>query len=89
MENLANLYLQTCARSVNKCIALAITKKNQMTVSDYYAKMCQFVDNLAASGTPLHEDELVAYLLAGLDEDYNPIFTIVVARVDSISPSEH
>jgi hypothetical protein len=28
MENLADLYLQTCARSVNKCIALAITKKN-------------------------------------------------------------
>jgi uncharacterized membrane protein YgcG len=86
---LADLYSsQTRARSVNTCIALATTKKNHMTVSDYYAKMCQFVDDLAASGTPLHDNELVAYLLAGLDKDYNPIFTAVVACADPISPSE-
>jgi hypothetical protein len=37
---------------------------------------------------PLCDDELVAYILAGLDEDYNPVFTAVVARNDPISPSE-
>jgi hypothetical protein len=30
--------------------------------------MSAFADDLAASGTPLHDDEFVAYLLVGLDE---------------------
>jgi hypothetical protein len=67
---------------------LATTKKNQLPVSDYYAKMCAYADELATSGTPLHDDEFVAYLLAGLDEDYNLVLTAVVARVDPITPSE-
>jgi hypothetical protein len=37
---------------------------------------------------PLHDDEFNAYILAGL-EDYNPIFTTILARVDLISPSDH
>jgi hypothetical protein len=69
-------------------IALAMTKKNQMTVTDYYTKMSNFVDDLAASGAPLHDDEFVVYLLASLDEEYNPVFTAIVARTDPISPSE-
>jgi hypothetical protein len=70
------------------CIALATTKKNQLSVSDYYAKMSHYADESAASGTPLCNDELVAYLLVGLDEEYNLVFTAVVAQIDPISPSE-
>jgi hypothetical protein len=50
--------------------------------------MTQYADELAASSAPLHDDELVVYLLAGLDEDYNVVFTVVVARVDPISLSD-
>jgi hypothetical protein len=67
---LADLYSsQTRARSVNTHIALATTKKHQLSVSDYYAKMSQLADDLAASGTLLRDDEFVTYLLAGLDEE--------------------
>jgi hypothetical protein len=59
-----------------------------LSVSDYYTKMCHYADDLAASRNPLRGDELVAYLLANLDEDFNPFFTAIVARVDLISPSE-
>jgi hypothetical protein len=41
--------------------------------------MCHYVDDLAASRNPLHDDELVTYLLAGLDEDFNLVFTAIVA----------
>jgi hypothetical protein len=50
--------------------------------------MCDYVDELAASSTTLHNDELVAYLLAGHNEDYNPIFSVVIARADPIKPPE-
>jgi uncharacterized membrane protein YgcG len=88
-KTLSDLYSsQSRARSVNMRIALATTKKNHLTVSDYYVKMSQFAEELAASGTPLRDDEFVAYLLADLDGEYNPVFTVVVARVDPIYPAD-
>jgi hypothetical protein len=88
-RTLADLYSsQTRARSVNTRIALATTKKHQLSVSDYYAKMSQLADDLAASGTLLRDDEFITYLLAGLDEEYNLVFTMVVAQVDPVSPSD-
>jgi hypothetical protein len=80
-----------------------VTTKH-LSISDYYTKMCTYAEELATSGTllhhndlvielatsgtPLHHNELVTYLLAGLDEDYNTVFTVVVARSDLISSSE-
>jgi hypothetical protein len=88
-HTLADLYsLQSHARSVNTQIALATTKKTHLSIADYYSKMCQYAYDLATLGPPLHDDELVAYLLASLDEECNSVFTAVVARVDPISPSE-
>jgi hypothetical protein len=63
-------------------------KKLHLSVIDYYAKMCQYANDLAATGAPLRDDELVAYILPGLDEYYNSVFTTVVPRTEPISPSE-
>jgi hypothetical protein len=49
--------------------------------------MTQYVDDLATSGSPLHDDELVTYLLIGFNEESNLVFTDIVAHVDPISPS--
>jgi hypothetical protein len=88
-ETLANLYSShTWAHAVNTCITLATTKKNHLSVSDYYAKMSSYADDLAASSSFLRDDELVTYLLADLDEEYNLIFMAVVAPVDPITPGE-
>jgi hypothetical protein len=85
---LATLYSsQTQACSVNTKIALSTTKKNHLFVSYYYGKMCQYAYDLTLDGMPLRDDELVAYLLAGLDEEYNFVYTSVVGCTDSIAPS--
>jgi hypothetical protein len=51
--------------------------------------MCHYANELVATGAPLRDDELVTYILAGLDEDYNSVFTAIVARTrtDPITPS--
>jgi hypothetical protein len=86
---LTNLYApQSRAHAVNTWIALATTKKLHLSMTDYYSKMCQYANNLAVTGAPLHDDELVVYILGGLDQDYNLVFIAVVARTDPISPSE-
>jgi hypothetical protein len=49
---LAALYaFQSCARLVNTRIAVATTKKN-LSVSDYYAKMCNYADELTLQVLP-------------------------------------
>jgi hypothetical protein len=67
-SGLGELYSsQSRAPSMNTRIALVTTKKNQLSVSDYYAKMSSYAVELAASRTPL--DEFIAYLLACLDKN--------------------
>jgi hypothetical protein len=88
-RELTKLYSsQTRARTVNTQIALATTKKHHLSVADYYSKMRSLVDDMASSRTPLRNDELVSYILAGLDEDYNSVYTVVTSRVEPITPSE-
>jgi hypothetical protein len=86
---LVDLYSShTRARSINTRITLVTTKKLQLYVANYYSKMCHYADELTTTGAPLCDDEIVAYILAGLNEDYNVVFTAVVARTDHISPTE-
>jgi hypothetical protein len=76
------------ARSVNTKIAPSNTMKGNMTISEYVGKMCALVDDMATSGKPLDEEDIVSYILAGLDEDYNSVVTTLVARSDVVSIAE-
>lgn len=79
---------QTRARSVNTRIALATTKKGNLTVAEYFSKMRSYADELVAAGKPLGDDEFVSYILTGLDEDYDSVYSAVVARSEGITPGE-
>jgi hypothetical protein len=79
---------QTRARAVNTRIALATMKKGAMTASEYMAKMKALADEMAAAGKSLGAEELVLYTLTGLDMEYNPLVTSMLARKDPIPYSE-
>jgi hypothetical protein len=76
------------ARTVTTWIALATTRKNQLSIAEYYSKMQTLADNMMSIGSALRDDEFVSYILAGLDEDYNAIYSVVITRVEPITPSE-
>jgi hypothetical protein len=70
-------------------IALATTKKGTMTMSEYFSKMKTHADEMASSGQPLGDEEFVAYVLTGLDEErYNALVSSSVTRVEPIKSSE-
>jgi hypothetical protein len=69
-------------------MALATTQKGNMSISEYIAKIKPFVDEMAPAGKGLEDEELVSYILAGLDFDYNPIVSAIVAHVEPISVGE-
>jgi uncharacterized membrane protein YgcG len=80
----------TRAQTVNTCIVLAMTKKGATTMAEYYTKMKNLADKMAASGQSLSDEEFVAYILTGLDDElYNLLVSSIVTRVELISPSEH
>jgi hypothetical protein len=70
------------------CIALATTKENHLSITEYYSKMRSLADDMASTVAALRDDELVSYILVGLNEEYNFVYTVVVTRVEPITPSE-
>ncbi|XP_010240752.1 uncharacterized protein LOC104581264 [Brachypodium distachyon] len=76
------------AKLVNTRIALATTPKGNMTVTEYFAKIKSFGDEMASVGKPLGEDDLVSYVLAGLDFDYNSLVSAIFTRVEPIKMAD-
>ncbi|KAK1621085.1 hypothetical protein QYE76_026602 [Lolium multiflorum] len=63
--------------------ALQSTKKLDMTASVFFAKMKAFASELAAAGKPVEEDEMVGYLVNGLDASYNDVAAAVNGNSDT------
>jgi hypothetical protein len=60
------------------------TKKLSMTADQYYTKMKSFASELSALGKPVADDELLGYLLHGLDKgEYNALITTVNGNTDT------
>jgi hypothetical protein len=47
--------------------------------------MKSLADTLAAIGKPLHEEETISYILAGLGPNYGPVVTSLTTRNDDIT----
>jgi hypothetical protein len=79
---------QSRACVINVRMALSTTKKGDMTISKYVTKMKALADEMASAGKRLDDDDLVSYILAGLDPDFDSVISAVSARVEPISVTE-
>jgi hypothetical protein len=55
-----------------------------MIVSEYTSKMKSLADEMGSAKQAI-DDELVSCILAGLDEEFNPVVSAIVARVEPVS----
>jgi hypothetical protein len=78
----------TRARAVNLHIALSTTKKGNVNVVEYFAKMKGYADDMTVAGRPLEDDKLVEYIITRLDREFILLVSAVVARVEPISVEE-
>uniref|UniRef100_A0A2N9FFA4 Reverse transcriptase Ty1/copia-type domain-containing protein n=1 Tax=Fagus sylvatica TaxID=28930 RepID=A0A2N9FFA4_FAGSY len=76
---------QSRARTMQIHYQLATLKKGDSSVADYFHKFTGLADTLAAVDHPLHDFELVSFLLAGLGPDFDSLVTSVKIRADPIS----
>jgi hypothetical protein len=68
------------ARIVQIRVELATTKKRDLSADDYFRKIKNLADEMAAADAALRDDEIVAYLLAGLDIYYDPFVTSMTTK---------
>lgn len=50
--------------------------------------MKRLADEMAAARKALGDEEIVSYIIMGLDEEYNPLVSAVLARSTPMSPNE-
>ena len=73
---------------INTRMALATAQKGSSTIANYFNKMKSLADDMAAAGKRLEDEEIISYVLAGLDMDFNPIVSVVVAHTEPLSLGE-
>jgi hypothetical protein len=52
-----------------------------MTITSHFSTMRGFADEMAATGNPLDGDDIISYILNGLDADYNSLIEQVNGRL--------
>jgi hypothetical protein len=73
---------------VNTQIALGTTRKGNLSEMYYFSKMKVLGDEMAVAGRPMDDEELIEYIITGLDEEYTPLVSAICARDESVSLSE-
>jgi hypothetical protein len=65
---------------------LVATRKREMSIAMYFSTMRGLIDEMAAAGKPLDDDDVISYILNGLDADYNLLIEHVNGMTEPISP---
>jgi len=63
---------------------LAREKKGDYSAAEYFSKMAGLADEMAAASKKIEDDDLIGYILNGLDSDYNPFVSSVSVK-DTLS----
>lgn len=76
---------QSRVRIISTRMALPTASKGSSSISEYFAKMKSLAYEMASTWRKLEDEELVFYILTGLDLEFNPVVLVMVARLEPIS----
>jgi glutathionylspermidine synthase len=76
---------QSRARVINTHMALATTQKGSSSMAEYVLKMKTMGNEMALTRKKLDDEELISYILAGLDYEYNSLVSSIAARVEPVT----
>lgn len=62
-----------------------LSTKGALTIAEYIGKMRALADEMATAGKPLDDEDLVSYIVTGLNIEYNPVVFAVLAGVEPIT----
>ena len=64
---------QSRGRVINTRMAMATAQKGSSTIAEFFSKMKALADDMAAAGKKLDDEEIISYILAGLDRDFDSV----------------
>lgn len=76
---------QSRARVIATWMALATVSNGSSSVSDYYAKMKGLANDMLSTRKKIEDEELISYILTGLDRDFDPVVTAVAVQKEPLS----
>jgi hypothetical protein len=79
---------QSRARVIATRMALANASKGTSMITEYFGKMKALADEMAAAGKKLDDDDLISYILTGLDEPFDPVVSAISLRVEPLTVHE-
>lgn len=79
---------QSRARALNTQLALLTTRKGDLSVTEYIGKMKTLADEMSSAGKPLDDEEMMSYILPGLDDDYEPVVSTLVGKAEAVPVAE-
>jgi hypothetical protein len=65
---------------------LVVMRKCDMSITSYFLTMRGYADEMAAAGKSLDDDDVVSYILNGLNVDYNLLIEQVNGITETINP---
>jgi hypothetical protein len=75
---------QSWAYVINTWMALSTNRKNNQSIAQYVGKVKTLANDMAATRKKLDDEDLVGYIIAGLDSDFDFVISAVSARVETI-----
>ncbi|KAL3835707.1 hypothetical protein ACJIZ3_010443 [Penstemon smallii] len=88
-ETLADLFAANSqAHVLQTTLQLASLKKGSDSVAVYYRRAKSLLDSLALAGKVVPPCDFIAYLLNGLDSDYNPVVPSITAHISVLTPAQ-
>jgi hypothetical protein len=61
------------------------SKKHDHSAADFFRKITGLANELAVADAPLHDEEVLAYLLPGLPVEYDPFVTSMMTKSEALS----
>ncbi|CAN1798451.1 Retrovirus-related Pol polyprotein from transposon RE1 [Linum perenne] len=83
-----SFHSKTRARRMQLKTQLLTLTKGVLSVSEYIHKMRAISDDLASNLHPVSEEDLIGYILNGLDSSYGPFKTAFMMKADSITTDD-
>jgi len=79
---------QSCARVIQLRTELVNTCKDAQSIHDFFIQIKCMTDELVIAGHALHCDEIISYLLSGLENDYDSFVTTITTCTDPVTLEE-
>lgn len=73
---------QSEAKTINLRYQLNTTKKNDLSMADYFVKMDNIADSLACAG--IEDSDLIMHILGGIGSDFGDVATYLTAKASSM-----